>query len=86
MATTSTEMNDLPVEMLLEILEKQPICIYVRELVAYCVEVCPQCNGSMGLQNTSWGQKDSRNLLMTMPCSKLQSKKKGGMRTSMNLI
>ena len=38
MATTSTEINDLPVEMLLEILEKLPI----RELVAYCVEVCPQ--------------------------------------------
>ena len=38
MATSSPEINDLPVEMLVEILEKLPL----PDIVAYCVKVCPE--------------------------------------------
>ena len=38
MATSSPEINDLPVEMLVEILEKLPL----PEIVAYCVKVCTE--------------------------------------------
>ena len=38
MATSSPQINDLPVEMLVEILEKLPL----PEIVTYCIKVCAE--------------------------------------------